>query len=89
MKLIRTVLPAVVSLGLASCGSTVTSGPVHTAPLAASPARPKAQPESDGALKQVSPKPKPYPEIPLKQDTGVSPLIHNKTDTPTYQRSGS
>jgi hypothetical protein len=100
MKTTRSLLTF---LALASASSlvscTTTQSPVHIAPAAPQPAkkivRAPSAPQPDGALRQVPatpvapPKPKVFPDIPLKEDTGVSPLIHTKPDTPTYKRSGS
>jgi hypothetical protein len=83
--------------GLSSCTS-VTKSPIPPPPAVMQPGTVKPRPkppvkeEPVGALKPVSapkPQPKPFPDIPLKEETGVSPLIHSKPDTPTYQRSGS
>ena len=100
MKLTRKLLIPLAAATLASC--TSNGGPVYPPPAgspapAPAPARPKrpAAPKPDGALRPVPstpltpPKPKAFPDIPLKEDTGVSPLIHTRPDTPTYKRSGS
>jgi hypothetical protein len=98
MKLAHQLLISLVAATLASC--TSQNGPVYPPPAnnpVQAPARPKrpAAPKPDGALRPVPstpltpPKPKAFPDIPLKEDTGVSPLIHNRPDTPTYKRSGS
>jgi hypothetical protein len=95
MKTSHTLLVLLCAGALSSC-SSVSHSPVHTMPVTTSsvhhPVRAPSAPKSDGALRQVSstpaaPKPKAFPDIPLKEDTGTSPLIHTKTDTPTYKRS--
>ena len=99
MKLTSKLLILLAAATLASCTSQ-NQGPVYPPPLTSplpAPARPKRPsiPKSDGALRQVPstpltpPKPKAFPDIPLKEDTGTSPLIHSRPDTPTYKRSGS
>ena len=42
-----------------------------------------------GAMKQVPnpPTPRAFPNIPLKEPSDTSPLIHSKPDQPSYQRS--
>lgn len=96
MKPTHTLATLVTALCISSCTSTRTQSPVHTAP--ATPVRAPAKTRAtlaakpEGALRQVSStpsahRPKAFPDIPLKEDTGVSPLIHTKTDTPAYKRS--
>lgn len=84
-------LATLTAFGFCSCASSVTQSPLSTPqPRRTKPVEHSAQPS--GALRQVSPKPavskpKAFPDIPLKEDTGVSPLIHNSPDTPSYKRS--
>ncbi len=100
MKTRHMLILVATAISLASCATSVTESPVHTAPSTPStpvePDRPKPKPrpapeKPDGALKQVpaetEKKDKAFPDIPLKEDTGTSPLIHNKPDSPSYKRS--
>lgn len=95
MKTTSVVLSLLCTAALSSCSTT--QSPVNIAPATPPPAKKTvhtpAPPKADGVLGQVSnapvapPKPKAFPDIPLKEDTGVSPLIHTKPDTPSYKRS--
>jgi hypothetical protein len=98
MKTTHSILILLAAATMASCTSQQSD--VYPPPLgspAPAPVRTKRPTalKPDGALRQVPatpvppPKPKVFPDIPLKEDTGVSPLIHSKPDTPTYKRSGS
>ncbi|MCB1086855.1 MAG: hypothetical protein KDM63_07405 [Verrucomicrobiae bacterium] len=100
-KIIPILLATGVSVALfSSCGSTVSQGPVNL-PAAdtggrqpSRPSEPKPEKKTTtttGALRQVPNEPKPekpkaYPDIPLKEDTGTSPLIITKPDTKPYVR---
>lgn len=88
--------------GLLSSCTSVKRGPVHPpAPASGGGSAPKSGSGSGsgaqktttttGALRQVpnDPKPeapKPFPDIPLKEDTGSSPLIITQPDTKPYVR---
>jgi len=95
MKTSSLLICVALASALSSCTTVVTSPVAPVAPPVAQKPKPKPKPDTrpDGALKPVpnTPKPvvKPFPEIPLKEDTGTTPLIHSKPDTPTYKRSGS
>ena len=97
MKTKHTALALVFAAAFASC-TTTTRSRVHTASTAPTPTRSKtsspakAPPKAEGAMRQVvspraAPKPKAFPDIPLKEDNGISQLIHTKPDTPSYKRS--
>lgn len=97
MKTKYTAIALVSAAALASC-TTTTQSRVHTASTAPSPTRSKTSspakvpPKAEGAMRQVvsptaAPKPKAFPDIPLKEDNGTSQLIHSKPDTPTFKRS--
>ena len=97
MKTTHTVLALVFSAALASCNTT-TQSPVHTTSTSPTPTRSKTSspakvtPKAEGAIRHVvsptaAPKPKAFPDIPLKEDNGTSQLIHTKPDNPSYKRS--
>lgn len=92
MKTPLVLLAVSAGICLCSCQSTVKQSPVYLpASNGTDKPKPKPQPQNDGALRQVpsqpeKPKDKPFPDIPLKEDTGTSPLIHDKADSPTYKR---
>ncbi len=99
MKISLLLLPLLISTSLSSCTSTVTQSPVYNAPVPSptattvttsktrrAPVQQQAVTPIPGAMRQV---PSTFPQIPLKEETGITPLIHNAPDTPTYKRSNA
>lgn len=94
MKSTRLLLPLLTCSVLSSCATKVIESPVVNAPAAVSTAS-NVTSYAAPAARKTKPAPKPVapiqttPIIPLKPDSGISPLIHNTPDTPTYRRSNA
>ncbi len=91
MKKITSILTLIVAASLLSNCTNVRQSQVNQA----APMKKKAaKTTTTGALRQVPSKPakvtkaktKAYPDIPLKKDTGTSPLIITKPDAAPYVR---